>query len=403
MLTLELSTPVVSANSKVISHYTNASAPDHTPSREVATEALQRLLEPSGVVIDGNRPWDPRVRDERAIREVLRRGSLGAGEAYMRGWWNAEQLDEFFYRIMRAGVDRNLPKFEVLKLIARAWLINPQTRSRAFTIAGAHYDLDDELFEAMLGRGLTYSCGYWREGDDLDSAQLRKLDTICRKLDLRSGQRILDIGCGWGSFAAYAAENYGVEVLGITVSSRQRELGQQRCRGLPVELRVQDYRDVFGTFDHVVSIGMIEHVGVKNYRAMFETVANCLSPDGLFLLHTIGSNLTMTTTDPWINRYIFPNGQLPSMLQLATASEGLFTLEDVHNLGAHYDHTLMAWYERFVKKWPAIKACYDETFFLMWTYYLQQSAGAFRARALQLWQLVYSPRGVNGGYERPRI
>ena len=370
-----------------------------------AVSAFQRLLDPAGVVIDGPRPWDPQILDSRALSEVLRRGSLGAGEAFMRSWWDVERLDEFFFRIMRARLNKSksLRSLDTLKLVAGAWLRNPQGRSRAFDVANAHYNLDNNLFAAMLDKRLTYSCGYWAGTDNLDAAQEKKLDMICRKLRLQSGQRVLDIGCGWGSFCKFAAENYGVDVVGITISKEQLQLARELCLGLPIELRLEDYRETTGTFDHIVSIGMFEHVGVRNYRSFFETASRCLKPDGLFLLHTIGGNFTATTTDPWINRYIFPNGQLPSVRQLGEASEGLFVVEDIHNFGVHYDKTLMAWFENFECAWPELKTRYDDTFFRMWKYYLLQSAGAFRARDVQLWQVVFSGRGAVSGYDRPPV
>lgn len=367
--------------------------------------AFQRLLDPAGVVINGPRPWDPQLLDARALPEMLRHGTLGAGQAFMRRWWDVEQLDEFFFRVLRARLNKNksLRGLEAFKLVAGAWLKNPQGRSRAYEVADTHYNLDNDLFAAMLDKRLTYSCGYWNGADSLDAAQENKLDMICRKLRLQPGQRVLDIGCGWGSFAGFAAERYGVEVVGITVSEEQLALAKKLCRDLPVELRLEDYRETTGAFDHIVSVGMIEHVGVRNYRSFFETANRCLKPDGLLLVHTIGGNFTATTTDPWINRYIFPNGQLPSLRQLGEASEGLFIFEDVHNFGIHYDKTLMAWFENFDAAWPELKAGYNENFYRMWKYYLMQSAGAFRSRDVQLWQIVFSERGAISGYERPEI
>jgi cyclopropane-fatty-acyl-phospholipid synthase len=203
----------------------------------------------------------------------------------------------------------------------------------------------------------------------------------------------------------YAVERYGVQAVGITVSKKQAELARARCAGLPVEIRLQDYRDVGDVdeqFDHVASVGMIEHVGAKNYRRLFKTVRRCLAPQGLFLLHTIGNKRTKRTVDPWIDRYIFPSGHLPSLRQLSAAAEGLFVVEDLHNFGADYDRTLMAWYRNFTRNWPSIKTHYDRTFYRMWSYYLLSCAGAFRARSMQLWQLVLSPAGVDGVYRRPR-
>ncbi len=368
--------------------------------RDRRLAAANRLLEPAGVLLDGPHPCDPQVHDARAIDAVMRHGSLGAGEAYMRGWWDAERLDEFFFRVLRAGLYRKLPRLEVLKLALRARLANPQARRRATAVADSHYNLDNELFERMLDRRMTYSCAYWVDAADLDAAQEAKLDLVCRKLHLRRGQRVLDIGCGWGSFCRFAAERYGVEVVGTTISKEQVAAARRHCAGLPVEIRLEDYRRTAGRFDRVVSIGMFEHVGVRNYPRFFDAAVRCLAADGLFLLHTIGGNRSSRTTDPWIHRYIFPNGQLPSLPQLSRACEGRFIVEDLHNFGTHYDRTLLAWHDNFTRAWPELAARYDDTFYRMWTYYLLQSAGAFRARDIQLWQVVLSPQGQLRGYRR---
>lgn len=284
----------------------------------------------------------------------------------------------------------------------KAQLFNLQAVSRAFQVGEKHYDTGNDLFVAMLGPSMTYSCGYFKDTENLDEAEDAKLDLICRKLNLQPGQKVLDIGCGWGSFARHAAKNYGVKVVGVTVSKEQKKLAEELCAGLDVEFRLQDYREVNDKFDHIVSIGMIEHVGSKNYRTYMEVARKCLKDNGLFLLHTIGSLKSGSNTDPWIEKYIFPNGSLPSLKQLTTAVEGLFVIEDVHNFGAYYDKTLMAWHKNFINAWPELKNNYDERFYRMWHYYLLCCAGAFRARSIQLWQLALSPKGVPGVYKSIR-
>jgi cyclopropane-fatty-acyl-phospholipid synthase len=289
----------------------------------------------------------------------------------------------------------------------RAWLLNLQSARRAAVVGERHYDIGNSFFQAMLGKRMVYSCGYWREAADLDSAQAAKLDLICRKLDLRPGMRVLDIGCGWGEALKFAAERHGVHGVGVTVSEEQAQFARELCAGLPVEIRVQDYREVGKgdggeRFDRIWSIGMFEHVGVKNYRAYFETVRRCLAADGLTLLHTIGGNLSTNHTDPWIAKYIFPNSMIPSAQQLAAASEGLFVIEDWHNFGADYDRTLMAWRANFDAAWPSLRERYGERFQRMWRFYLAASAATFRSRRDQLWQVVLSPSGVAGGYVAPR-
>ena len=254
----------------------------------------------------------------------------------------------------------------------------------------------------MLDKRLTYTCGYWRTANNLDEAQEAKLDLVCRKLGLKSGQSVLDIGGGWGSFAKFAAEKYGAKVTVVTVSKEQVELGQKLCAGWPVTFLLQDYREVKGKFDQIVSLGMIEHVGYKNYRTYMEVAERCLAADGLFLLHTIGGNESAKSTEPWIAKYIFPNSMLPSIKQLGQSIEGLFVMEDWENFSAYYEPTLMAWFANFDRHWPELKDKYGDRFYRLWKYYLLSCAGSFRARKNQLWQIVLSKQGVPGGYKSIR-
>ena len=361
---------------------------------------FEHLLAAADIRIGGDRPWDPQVHRQRLYSRVLAQGSLGLGEAYMDGDWDCQRLDEFFYRILHHGLDAEIHPVRLALHALRARVINLQTARRAWQVGRSHYDLGNEFYAAMLDPRLTYTCGYWREADSLAAAQEAKLDLICRKLALKPGQRVLDIGCGWGSFMGFAAERYGIECVGVTVSREQARLGAERYRGLPVEFRVADYRELDERFDHIVSVGMFEHVGHKNHRNYLECARRCLAPDGLFLLHTIAKAYTQTGTDPWIDRYIFPNGEIPSLAQIAGAAERLFVVEDVHNFGADYDRTLLAWHANVEHAWPRFAERYGERFRRMWRYYLLCCAGAFRARKLQLLQLVLSPHGVAGGYRR---
>ncbi|HJS21249.1 MAG TPA: cyclopropane fatty acyl phospholipid synthase [Steroidobacteraceae bacterium] len=364
--------------------------------------ALVDLLARAGVTVDGTEPWDLRVHDERMFRRVLAQGSLGAGESYMDGWWDCDRLDEMMRRVLEARIDAEMPSLRQVLAGLRARLLNPQTPRRSFTVAQQHYDIGDDLYERMLDRRMIYSCAYWRTAHDLDGAQEAKLDLVCRKLGLRAGMRVLDIGCGWGGAAQFAAERYGVNVTGITISRHQAEAARARCRGQPVNILLEDYRSLAGQFDRIYSLGMFEHVGVRNYRKFFETMRRLLTEDGLFLLHTIGANVSATANDPWVERYIFPNSLLPSMAQIAQATEDLWVTEDWHSFGADYDRTLLAWYGRFERRWPEIAATYGERFRRMWRFWLLSSAAAFRARSNQLWQIVLSPHGVSGGYTEVR-
>lgn len=343
------------------------------------------------------------MRDERLFDAVLSRGTLGLGEAYMDGWWDAPAVDQFFYKVVSAGLEKDVQRnWNTLFLLLRARFANRQSRKRATRVAREHYDLSAELYMSFLDPYNQYTCGYFNNTDSLNVAQEQKLDLICKKLQLKSGDRVLDIGCGWGGFAKYAAEHYDVSVTGITLSKEQLAYAKEFTKGLNVELHLQDYRDLNGTFDKVLVCGMIEHVGYKNYREMMQIVNGSLADDGLFLLHTIGYKYSVHATDPFIDKYIFPGGMPPSVTQIGKAIEKLFVMEDLHNFGSDYDKTLMEWFKNFDSAWPKLKANYDERFYRMWKYYLLSCAGAFRARDIQLWQIVLSKKGVLGGYQSVR-
>ncbi|CFQ27975.1 MULTISPECIES: cyclopropane fatty acyl phospholipid synthase [Yersinia] len=364
---------------------------------------VQEMLNRADIEINGSRPFDIQVNNPDFFKRVLQEGSLGLGESYMDGWWECDRLDIFFQRVLRAGLENQLPHHlkDTLR-IAAARVINLQSKKRAWIVGKEHYDLGNDLFSLMLDPNMQYSCGYWKEATTLEQAQENKLQMICEKLQLAPGMKLLDIGCGWGGLAAYAARHYGVSVSGVTISAEQQKLAQERCAGLDVTILLQDYRDLNEQFDRIVSVGMFEHVGPKNYRTYFEVVNRNLKPDGLFLLHTIGANRTDLSIDPWINKYIFPNGCLPSVKHIAQASEPYFIMEDWHNFGADYDRTLMAWYARFQAAWPTLAQNYSSRFERMFSYYLNACAGAFRARDIQLWQVLFSPNGVEGGIRTPR-
>jgi cyclopropane-fatty-acyl-phospholipid synthase len=369
---------------------------------------LTNLLAEADVEINGRHPWDIRITDERMYREILLRKNLALGEGYVHGWWDCESVDEFICRVVKSGTAQRVRGCWLLLVRALpAMVFNFQTPARSRIVAERHYDLGNDLFQAFLDPYLQYSCAYFKGlGDqnpdaapadrvrsDLALAQRAKLRLICDKLELAPGERLLDIGCGWGGLARFAAEEFGCDVVGINISEQQVAFAREFCAGLSVEIRVQDYRTLDESFDKVVSVGMFEHVGPRNYRTFMATVARCLRPDGLFLLHTIGSNVTSPEIDPWIEKYIFPNGNLPGAAQIARASEPWFVMEDWHNFGPDYDRTLMSWLRTFRAAWPGLRHGYGEDFRRMWEYYLQSCAGAFRARDIQLWQIVFSPVG----------
>ena len=375
------------------------------PVRQEPPAVIRDLAAEAGILINGDAPWDIQVLDERVYRLVLTKGSLGFGEAYMDGMWECERLDQLFYRLLSSNAEAQIDNWSKLRLLGetlRHSLFNLQSSQRAFQVGEQHYDIGNDVFEAMLDPTMSYSCAYWHNAAGLRDAQQKKLDMICRKLELRPGERLLEIGCGWGGLAHFAATHYGVEVVGITVSKEQQKLARARCAGLPVSIELMDYRDLGEQFDKVVSVGMFEHVGPKNYATYFDTVHRSLKDDGLFLLHTIGSDVTSAKTDPWIDKYIFPNGKLPSAREIASAVERRFLVEDWHNFGADYDRTLMAWWENFDTAWPFLEAKYGERFYRMWKYYLLSCAGFFRSRQGQLWQLVLSKRERESVYRSVR-
>ena len=366
-----------------------------------AQQTAQNLLAKAGITINGSKPYDIQVHNDKFYSRVLAGGSLALGESYMDGWWDVSQLDIFFDKLMTAGIETHLKTPRMALEFLKAKLTNRQSKSRAFQIGEKHYDLGNDLYRAMLDKSMTYTCGYWKDAKTLDAAQLAKLDLVCKKIQLKKGQRVLDIGCGWGSFAYHAAKKYGAKVVGLTVSKEQAELARERCKGLPVEIRLQDYRETAEEFDAIVSLGMFEHVGYKNYRTYMEVAHRCLKDGGFFLLHTIGGNKSVTTFDPWIEKYIFTNSMLPSIAQIGASIENLFVMEDWHNFGPYYDKTLMSWFANFDKKWPTLKGTYDARFYRMWKDYLLACAASFRARKNQVWQIVLSKNRV-GAYQSVR-
>lgn len=362
-------------------------------------QIIEEFLKEADVAVNGSNLYDLVVHNEKFYKRVLAQGSLGLGESYMDGWWDCEKLDELFNRVLRARLETKIRNWRIIPYFAKAAALNTGNYKKAFFIGEKHYDIGNDLYRGMLDKRMVYTCGYWKDASTLDEAQEAKLDLVCRKIGLKPGMKVLDIGCGWGSFAKFAAQKYDAHVTGVTVSKEQAELGRKMCEGLSVDIQLKDYRDMEGEFDAVVSLGMFEHVGHKNYRVYMEKVEEVLKDDGLFLLHTIGSKKSVVATEPWINKYVFPGGMLPSVKQIGKSMENLFVMEDLHNFGVDYDKTLMAWYHNFDKNWGSLKKDYDERFYRKWKYYLLISACSFRSRKNQLWQIVLSKNPL-GGYKR---
>jgi cyclopropane-fatty-acyl-phospholipid synthase len=375
-----------------------------TATQSGSAQAITDLLAQGDIHINGSRPWDVQVHHPDFFKRVMGQGTLGLGESYMDGWWDCDQLDVAFTKAMSARLERKLTFNWVVALdLIKARLFNRQSKALSKTVAEVHYDLGNDFYRDMLDPRMQYTCAYWTRGDGvrartLDEAQENKLDLVCRKLGLKPGMTVLELGCGWGGFARFAAERYGAHVTAYNISKEQVAYARKYNEGLPVDIRLQDYREAEGEYDRVVSIGMCEHVGRRNYRTFFETINRRLKDGGMALVHTIGSNRSVTSIEPWLGKYIFPHAMLPSIAQLSKAAENLMVIEDWHNFGADYDLTLMAWLERFQANWHKHESQYGKRFYRMWVYYLTICAGSFRARKNQLWQVVLSKGGVPGGY-----
>jgi cyclopropane-fatty-acyl-phospholipid synthase len=359
-----------------------------------AEKVIRELLSTAGITVNGSQTFDIQVHNPRFYSRVLREHLLGLGESYMEGWWDCESLDELIEKVLLAKLEEKVKKnWKYSWYVLKSRLFNLQKTSRAYQVAQGHYDIGNDLYQAMLDRRMNYTCAYWKDARNLDEAQEAKLDLICRKMELKKGMKILELGCGFGSFAKYAAGKYGVSVTGINVSKEQLAFAESSSQGLPVKFILDDYRNARGTYDRVVSIGLMEHVGYKNYPTYMEVVNRTLFDDGIGFIHTIGGNRSATCSNPWTTKYIFPNGMLPSIAQISSAMEDYFIVEDLQNMGPDYDLTLMAWYHNFNKAWPELKKKYDERFYRMWRFYLLSSAASFRTRTTQLWQIVMTRVG----------
>ncbi len=370
------------------------------PTRKSDAEAIVReLFSHADVQCGGSREWDITVKDDRFYERLLRDASVGFGESYMEDWWEVPRLDVLIDKLFRANIKQKIQGSWRLKaLTVKAMLLNLQAKTRSGASVEAHYDIGNDLYTRMLDPRMVYTCGYYKDAKNLTEAQEAKLDLVARKVGLQPGMRVLDLGCGWGGMASWAAEKYGCSVVGVTLSKDQVSLGNEmwgpKGKKLDVELRLCDYRDVQGTFDRVISIGMMEHVGPKNYRDMMSVVHARLKDDGVALVHTIANNKSLRHGTPWIEKYIFPNAVAPSLEQIGRATSGMFVLEDLHNIGEDYDTTLMAWWENFDRTYSEISHKYDRKFYQMWKFYLLAAAGAARARDGQLFQMVFTKTGT---------
>ncbi len=353
------------------------------------------LLDRADVRLDGSRPHDIRVHDSRVFSRVAVHGSVGLGEAYLDGWWSTDDLEELAYRLASARLQRVtewLPRGMVQNVTAR--LFNQQTRGLAQRVARDHYEMGNDLFSGFFGRYKNYSCAYFQDTDDLDRAQRQKLDLICKKLDLRPGDRLLDVGGGWGELARHAAAEYGAKVTSINISEEQMRYARAHCKGLDVTVQRCDYRDVRGAFDKVAAIAMFTHIGQRNYRTFMQSIRRVLEPGGIFIMEGVWGNVSTNRIDAWMDKYVFPGAMIPSGAQTFQAFEDIFVAEDIHNFGPHYLKTLRAWDANFEAAWPELRERYGERMHRIFNYYFRTIAGFFRARALQNWHLVLTPVGA---------
>ena len=360
---------------------------------------FEEILATADIRINGDRPWDMQVHRDDVFPRLFAFGSLGMGESYMDGWWDCEQLDEFMSRASAADLKSQFRSLDLF-LAMQARLKNPKDEKRHSQEGARHYEIGRELYRRMLDKRMIYSCAYWNNAETLDEAQEHKLNLIARKLRFEPGMKVLDIGCGWGGSIHYFAERYGITGVAVTLSPDQLDAARELCADLPVEIRLQDYREVDEKFDSSYSIDMLGHVGRKNYRSYMENVKRNLHPGGLHLVQTAGSDNSTVKADPWVNRYIFPGGHIPSPKQIIDAAEGVLVLEDWHSFTQDYDRTFMCWYDNLSEAWENLSKDFDERLFRMWRYYLLSFAGVFRSSVSQLWQIVFSHASSGPDYIR---
>ena len=334
-------------------------------------------------------PVQVHLHDKTTVRRLALNPELALGETYMNGTLTIADDDIQGFLALAVRNQRAAPRVWWQRFIPRLRVAlrrfhQSNIAPRARRNVAHHYDLSGELYDLFLDADRQYSCGYFRNRNDtLEQAQINKKHHIARKLMLKPGMRVLDIGCGWGGMALTLAQDYGAEVLGVTLSEEQHAIATRRAAeaGLSdrVTFKLCDYRDVEGTFDRIVSVGMFEHVGLPHFTEYFNAVRTLLSPEGIALIHTIGWTGTPDATNPWIAKYIFPGGYIPTMSEAMTAVEksGLWPA-DVECWRLHYAYTLRHWFDRFNQNHDAVRDIYDDRFVRMWRFYLAASEQTFR-------------------------
>ena len=366
---------------------------------------LAQLLASADIHLNGSRPWDIQINHPQMLTRLLKQGGLGLGDSYMDGWWECQAIDLMLERAMRGRLHEQLQTPRAWWESFKGHLRHSDSEGPSRIVGRMHYQVGNPVYQAMFDPYMTHSCAYWVDGaQTLEEAQLANLEMICRKLQLKPGMRVLDLGCGWGSFMRYATERYGVSVLGLTHSDEQLKLGQQLARSLPMQFELTDYRqcnpESKSRFDRIVSIGLFDQLGQKDFSAFFQTAKRSLKDDGWMLLQTQGKSPNSGLLDGWDDKHIHAPGYVPRLDEVTQASEAHFVVEDVHNFGADYDRTLQHWHQRFEMAWPQLRLSHDERFYRMWRFHLLSSAASFRTRHKQMWQLVLSPKGLHKVFRR---
>jgi len=340
-------------------------------------------------------------RSRRAVFELLRSPSVGFGECYSKGLIEIHgDILEFINEITAALTRKREHGYYGPKLRSLLYAMRVNSLARSRHNVHHHYDLGNVFYKLWLDERMVYTCAYYdTPAASLAEAQVAKLEHVCRKLNLRPGQRVIEAGCGWGALALHMAEQHGVNVIAYNNSSKQVAFARERAAALGLNDRVtfmeDDYRNIDDRCDVFVSVGMLEHVGLANFRALGALIKRCLKPDGLGLIHSIGRSHPQRM-DPWIVKHIFPGGHVPSLSEMMSVFEPQrFSVIDVENLRLHYSRTCATWLQNFEAVADTVAEMYDEEFVRMWRLYLAGSSAAFQSGTLQLYQVLFAPRGNN--------
>jgi cyclopropane-fatty-acyl-phospholipid synthase len=341
------------------------------------------------------------LRSGRALLELLRSPSMGLGECYRKGLLEVHgDILVVSNEMMAALVKKQAGRYYGPKIRSLLHAVKVNSKNKSRHNVNHHYDLGNDFYKLWLDERMVYTCAYFEKPTaTLDEAQVAKLEHVCRKLNLRPGQTVIDAGCGWGALAIHMAEHHGVRVIAYNLSSEQIDYARQQAAAKQLGGRVnflqEDYRDINTCCDAFVSIGMLEHVGLANYGHLGTLVHRCLKPGGFGLIHSIGRSHA-AKADPWITKYIFPGGHMPSLSEMMRVFEPhRFSILDIENLRPHYARTCAIWLENFEAQAGHIAEIYGEEFVRMWRLYLAGSSAGFQSGTLQLFQILFAPKGNN--------